>query len=146
MSKSRLFVLGASDPEMVAIETILRVCGEKISFACDENHKRVHPGNAYKAAGVLTPRCVCAICGADASTGWCQYCNGNEPAQARFVKIWIISRFPPRIKLSSWNAGLTTDTRSSLAGFRFIPTRKVAGRFTFRPMGRRSITETRWSP
>lgn len=51
--KSRLFVLGAQDPEMVAIENLLRACGEKIAFACDKNHGRVHPGNAYKAAGAL---------------------------------------------------------------------------------------------
>lgn len=77
--KNRLFVLGAQDPEMVAIETLLRGMGERICFACDENHKRVHPGNAYKAAGALVPRLVCAVCGADASAGWCQYCNGTEP-------------------------------------------------------------------
>lgn len=51
--KSCLFVLGASDPEMVAIETLLRWAGEHVVYACDESRGRVHPGNAYKAYGVL---------------------------------------------------------------------------------------------
>ncbi len=53
MSKSRLFVLGASDPEMVAIEAVLEAAGQKFVYALAGMGEltRVHPGNAYKFAG-----------------------------------------------------------------------------------------------
>lgn len=47
---SRLFVLGADDPEMQAIERLLRKAGEAVAFAVGSDGKRVHPGNAYAAA------------------------------------------------------------------------------------------------
>lgn len=44
-----LFVLGADDPEMVAIEGLLRRCGVPAVRAC-VGRKRVYPANAYQAA------------------------------------------------------------------------------------------------
>ena len=45
---NRMWILGAADPEMEKIESLLRECGEKIGYAmmCGE---RVHSGNAYRA-------------------------------------------------------------------------------------------------
>lgn len=50
---SRLWVLGASDPEMVMIEKLLRDCGERVAYALGENGQRVHPGNAYRDASAI---------------------------------------------------------------------------------------------
>jgi hypothetical protein len=46
-----MWVLGASDPEMQAIEALLRlhVPADRIEYARDSQGTRVHPGNAYKA-------------------------------------------------------------------------------------------------
>lgn len=46
------FALGAKDIEMDAIESVLKEMGVPYSYALDENGKRVHPGNAYKAASI----------------------------------------------------------------------------------------------
>lgn len=51
---ARLFVLGAADPEMAAIEALLTACGERVVYAT-VNGVRCHPGNAYKANGVHRP-------------------------------------------------------------------------------------------
>ncbi len=45
---SQVFILGASDPEMEEIVSLLRERGEKFYFATSDG-RRVHPGNAYKA-------------------------------------------------------------------------------------------------
>jgi len=47
----KLFVLGAADPEMAAIESLLIARGERFAYATCEG-KRVHPGNAYRADDV----------------------------------------------------------------------------------------------
>ena len=44
----RLWILGAPDPEMEAIEALLREQGEDVAYATVAG-KRVHPGNAYKS-------------------------------------------------------------------------------------------------
>jgi len=46
---NRLWVLGAPDVEMAAIERLLVTVGERIAYAT-VGGVRVHPGNAYKAA------------------------------------------------------------------------------------------------
>lgn len=46
--KNRIWILGAPDPEMELIESLLRECGEEIIHATDESGRRVHPGNAYR--------------------------------------------------------------------------------------------------
>lgn len=48
MSQNRIWVLGASDPEMELIENLLRQCGETIIYATDASGQRVHPGSAYR--------------------------------------------------------------------------------------------------
>jgi len=45
---SRLWILGAPDPEMAAIETLLQECGETVAYATIDG-ARVHAGNAYRA-------------------------------------------------------------------------------------------------
>lgn len=45
-----LFILGASDPEMAAIERLVRSSGARIAHAT-QGPARVHPGNAYRADG-----------------------------------------------------------------------------------------------
>jgi len=47
---ARLWILGAADPEMAAIETLLRQFGEKTAFATLRG-QRVTPGTAYTADG-----------------------------------------------------------------------------------------------
>lgn len=46
-----IFVLGAKDVEMNAIEQLLKQAGVQYVYACDNAGKRCHPGNAYKATG-----------------------------------------------------------------------------------------------
>lgn len=53
--KPGLFILGADDPEMVEIESILRSTGKVFKYALC-NGTRVHPGNAYVADPVDTNR------------------------------------------------------------------------------------------
>lgn len=48
---TRVWILGASDPEMAAIEALLRDCGEEVVYAVGPDGQRVHPGNAYRAIG-----------------------------------------------------------------------------------------------
>jgi hypothetical protein len=48
MKKPRIWVLGAADHEMAAIETLLRSCGETVVYATVDG-VRCHAGNAYRA-------------------------------------------------------------------------------------------------
>jgi len=48
MSRSRLWILGAPDPEMEAIERLLTAAGEAVLYATADG-RRVHPGSAYRA-------------------------------------------------------------------------------------------------
>lgn len=43
----RLWLLGAPDPEMAAIDALLRECGERVAYAQDERGERVRTTNAY---------------------------------------------------------------------------------------------------
>ena len=49
MQHNRLWVLGAADPEMTAIEALLRECGERVAYALDADDQRVTPREAYAA-------------------------------------------------------------------------------------------------
>lgn len=49
--KNFFFILGASDPEMAAIEAAARTAGATVAYATADG-KRVHPANAYKADGI----------------------------------------------------------------------------------------------
>lgn len=49
---SRFFILGAADPEMDTISAALSASGQRFGYAAHAG-VRVHPGNAYKADGVL---------------------------------------------------------------------------------------------
>lgn len=50
-----LYVLGAPDPEMAAIERRLIEAGHRVVYATASN-ARVHPGNAYAADPVTAPK------------------------------------------------------------------------------------------
>lgn len=50
---SRVWILGASDPEMEQIEKLLRECGETVLYAADDRGSRVTPGNMYRADCVV---------------------------------------------------------------------------------------------
>lgn len=47
--QNRIWILGASDPEMTAIESLLRQCGERVVYAESAPGVRVHSGNSYRA-------------------------------------------------------------------------------------------------
>lgn len=47
MPTTRLWLLGAPDPEMGAIERLLTAAGERIAYATADG-RRVHPGSAYR--------------------------------------------------------------------------------------------------
>lgn len=50
-TNKRLWVLGAPDPEMERIESLLRECGEAVAYATVDG-ERVNPGNAYRSNGM----------------------------------------------------------------------------------------------
>ncbi len=70
---SRLWVLGASDPEMASIEKLLADVGEQYIYATSGG-SRVHPGNAYRADEV------------ESATHWVE-CSpaGGHPAGATVI-------------------------------------------------------------
>src|SRR5690606_8316720 len=51
-NRNRIWVLGAPDPEMEAIESLLRNCGELIAYACNKKGERVTPATAHRGASV----------------------------------------------------------------------------------------------
>lgn len=77
-----LWLLGASDPEMAAIERLLTSIGETTAHAVGSDGQRVHPGNAYRAIGYRLSRDDL-----DLSTRWdgpCYQveCGGDLPPDA----------------------------------------------------------------
>lgn len=55
MNPERVWILGAPDPEMEAIENLLREAGERVAHASFRG-RRVTPEHAYHADGILIPR------------------------------------------------------------------------------------------
>jgi hypothetical protein len=51
---SRIWILGAPDPEMEAIEGLLRECGETVVYAADARGERVTAGAAYRGESLVT--------------------------------------------------------------------------------------------
>jgi len=72
-----IWVLGASDPEMAAIETLLRECGQTVVYATIDG-RRVTPAEAYRAGA---PYYVERI---DVHGIQCEV-SGDEPAGTRLV-------------------------------------------------------------
>lgn len=76
------FVLGATDPEMEAIEDLLSRCGQSIVYAY-KNGRRVSPAEAYSADGTSIPL-VCADYGqtvtvcVETEIRWLHGCYGNH--------------------------------------------------------------------
>lgn len=55
MSDSRLWVLGAADTEMAAIENLLASIDEQVAYAIGPNGEHVNSGNAYRTIGFQYP-------------------------------------------------------------------------------------------
>jgi len=55
MSPSETFILGAPDPEMEAIERLLREAGMHVIYALGPDGARVHPADAYRVAALSEP-------------------------------------------------------------------------------------------
>lgn len=54
MDKSRIWVLGALDPEMVLIDRVLREYGETVVYAANRVGERVTPATAYRGESLVT--------------------------------------------------------------------------------------------
>src|SRR5690606_2809265 len=52
---NRVWVLGAPDPEMKAIEALLRECGERVEYALSDRGERVTPATAYRCPPLKVP-------------------------------------------------------------------------------------------
>lgn len=82
---TRLWILGAADPEMEAIEALLRECGETVAYAADDSGCRVTPHNMYRATRVDAPddvdlavcECYLVECGGDYLDVWCATIAGR---------------------------------------------------------------------
>lgn len=80
----RVWILGASDPEMSAIEALLNECGERVAYAVSEG-RRVTPATAYRATAVQYAD-GCAP--SDTTSDWYLVeCGAPTPAGARRVII-----------------------------------------------------------
>lgn len=87
MTDAVLWVLGAPDPEMEAIEGLLRDHGQEFRYAVDAAGNRVHPGNAYKMAplaGPLPLRVIYVECDTDPPAAlngkpWVSRCDHHRP-------------------------------------------------------------------
>ena len=80
----RLWILGAPDPEMEAVEVLLRKCGEAIEHAT-VGGERVHPGNAYRADSPVVhtadhdwSRSVCDGCAVDYYRVECDWAGSQD--------------------------------------------------------------------
>lgn len=50
---TQIFVMGANDPEMSAIESLLRANQQQVAYAVNADGRRVTPATAYQAAGFV---------------------------------------------------------------------------------------------
>ncbi len=77
-----IWVLGAPDPEMEAIEVLLRECGQTVTYATI-NGRRVTPAEAYRA-DVISGETVRVECSWDGATGpICDHHNPGDPGYGR---------------------------------------------------------------
>jgi len=92
----RIWILGAADPEMVAIEILLRKAGEQVAYA-QVGGRRVSPGNAYQAEGTsasVARPVVLVECGGPALDGLevvarCDHHRPGDPGYGlRPAKFW----------------------------------------------------------
>lgn len=81
MSNNRLWILGASDPEMASIERLLAECGESVAYAVGPDGERVHPGNAYRSVG-FRPVGTNDLCTRDTRECYLVECSGDLPPDA----------------------------------------------------------------
>ncbi|GIW89652.1 MAG: hypothetical protein KatS3mg109_0084 [Pirellulaceae bacterium] len=138
MSNSRLWILGAPDPEMEMIENILHQCGEQIIYATGEDGRRVHPGNAYRCpvpavpegATVYAVECIGAL-----PEGWVRIDHhrpgdpgyGKPPAEflpassigqviAELADIRVGTLYTTLLDALAWAAEQVSDSEAGRAG------------------------------
>jgi hypothetical protein len=82
----RIWILGASDPEMAAVEALLVECGERVAHALNEHGERVHPGAADRG---VCHRYVtdCGTAGSAETTWYLVECDVPTPSRAARVVI-----------------------------------------------------------
>lgn len=83
-NNNRLWILGASDPEMAAIERLLAECGESVAYAVGPDGERVHPGNAYRSVG-FRPAGTNDLCTRDTREVYLVECGGDLPPDAKVI-------------------------------------------------------------
>lgn len=85
MARTRLWILGAADPEMALIERLLIEAGECVAYALDATGERVHPGSAYRG---VSHRYVTDCGPADEPETWYLVeCDVPIPPAAEVVRI-----------------------------------------------------------
>lgn len=112
---TRLWILGASDPEMQAIEALLAECGETVAYATAAG-ARVHPGNMYRADAIrdadgaeitwspgCAPECYLVECDAPSTrapigNGWARQFDHHRPGDPGYGR-------PPAEFLPASSAG-----------------------------------------
>jgi hypothetical protein len=77
---NQTFVLGAQDPEMAAIETLLREQGLTVRYAT-AGGQRVHPGNAGRADGVADAAGTPVTLDSESGVVWVE-CRVRAPERA----------------------------------------------------------------
>lgn len=95
---SKVFLLGASDPEMQEIENLLWMEEQAVLYAA-VNSKRCHGGNAHKADGVTawmanTRRATCSF---GKLTGWDMSKHSVELCLPK-SSLWMEQRIEQRIE------------------------------------------------
>lgn len=115
-----LWILGAADPEMTAIEKMLHDAGEHVAFATFDG-VRVHPGNAYRANGTtdavdLSQRhAVLVECGfsfdLQGETTWVDHHRLGDPGYGKPpAEYWTASSLGQAVHLLAHNrVGISGD-------------------------------------
>lgn len=121
---NRVWVLGAEDPEMTAIESLLRECGEHIVYALDKHGERVTPATAYRCPVPEVPAgsTVYAVeCIDTLPAGWVRvdHHRQGDPGYGR----------PPREFLAASSIGQVIIELARLRRLRFRPLTKVPGAY-----------------
>jgi len=141
--RKRLWVLGAPDPEMEAIEQLLADEGETFAYALDADGARVHPGNAYRTVNVSSSAgpdddpegwivyfVECDLPGCDPSPNIDHHRPGDHgygrppeeflPASS-IGQVWEILHGFPVFRGGRWTDGTYTDSHQGPGDFDRVP-------------------------